>query len=105
MRHLSPLELRTLRAVQDRPRHGTEPLAKVVGEATVVVRSTLRTLRQFGLVDQERIALIGYPTYQITWAGDQILGDWGRWEMRDGLPPGVLPLHPRRYRDRRAARA
>lgn len=93
MRHLSPLELRVLRAVQEHPRMGAEPLARVVGETPAVVRSTLGVLRRFDLVERERIALIGYATYEITWFGEGELREWARRAgPRELLPEGVVPI-------------
>jgi hypothetical protein len=103
MQTLSPLELRVLRAVQDNPRHGAEPLARVAGETVIVVRSTLGRLRRFGLVSREPLALIGYATYSITDSGAETLRDWARRDVVEQLPPGVIPIvrgHVERQRRR-----
>lgn len=92
MRHLSPLELRVLRAVQENPRHGVEPLARVVGETVAVVRSALGVLRRFELVSRDRIVPLGYTTFEITGAGAQALREWSRRDICEQLPAGVIGI-------------
>jgi len=105
MRHLSPLELRVLRAVQEHPRYGVEALGRVVGESPAVVRSMLGALRRFGLVERDRIGLIGFATFEITYAGEQELREWSRRSACEQLPAGVISIRPAQLaRARRVAR-
>lgn len=92
MRHLSPLELRVLAAVRDNPGHGVEPLARAVGEPQTIVRSVLGQLRRFSLVTRDRIALIGYGTFELTHDGELALREFARRDICETLPPGVIAI-------------
>jgi len=105
MRHLSPLELRVLRAVKEHPRRGVVALADVVGESVGAVQSALGVLRRGGLVERDRISLIGYATFEITHLGEAALREWARRDVCEQLPAGVIPIRRAQLaRARRIAR-